>query len=316
MTGPEISVVVPAYNEARNLPALVDRLMSALKPLSCTAEVILVNDGSSDDTAEVAERLARQNPAVKPLHFSRNFGKEAALSAGMNAAVGRGILFMDADLQHPPELIAQMVEAWRGGAQVVNAVKRSRGDESTLYRLCSRLFNWGMTAAVSSDMTGSSDYKLLDQCVVHALRECPERVRFFRGLVAWVGFVQVRVEFDVAQRHAGSTSWPVASLLRYTLHNLLAFSSAPLYWVALVGAGMSVLSGVLLVHTLYNHLMGLAAPGFTTVIALQIILSGMILCALGVISMYVAMIYTEVKRRPTYVIGNRTLPTADPDRRD
>jgi len=270
--------------------------------LACTFEIILVNDGSKDNTAEIAERLARQNPVVKPLHFARNFGKEAALTAGMDIASGRGVLFMDADMQHPPELVEQMVQAWREGAQVVNAVKRSRGDESRLYRLCSRVFNFGISAAIGSDMTGSSDYKLLDRCVIRALRDFPERVRFFRGLVAWVGFAQVRIEFDVAQRHAGTTSWPIASLLRYTLHNLLAFSSAPLYWVALVGAGMSVLSGVLLLQTLYKHLMGLSEPGFTTVISLQIILSGMILCALDVISVYIAMIYTETKSRPAYVI--------------
>lgn len=312
MTTPELSVVIPAYNESSNLPALVDRLLTGLQELSCTCEIILVNDGSSDDTAIVAEQLARNHPAVRVLHFSRNFGKEAAMTAGMDAAAGRGVLFMDADLQHPPELVKQMVLAWRGGAQVVNAVKRSRGHESWLHRLCSRFFNWSMSAAVLADMRGSSDYKLLDRCVVQALRDCPERVRFFRGLVAWVGFAQAQVDFDVADRHAGKTSWPISALVRYTFQNLLAFSSAPLYWVAFVGLGMSVLSCVLLLQTLYKHLMGLSAPGFTTVIALQIILSGMILCGLGVIAVYVAMIYTEIKRRPMYVINNR--PASDSQR--
>lgn len=305
MTTPELSVVIPAYNEGSNLPTLVERLLIGLQNLSCTCEIILVNDGSSDATALVAEQLAHRYPAVRVLHFSRNFGKEAALTAGMDAANGRGVLFMDADLQHPPELVKQMVLAWRGGAQVVNAVKRSRGYESRLHRLCSRFFNWSMSAAILADMRGSSDYKLLDRCVVQALRDCPERVRFFRGLVAWVGFVQAQVDFDVADRHAGKTSWPVSALVRYTFQNLLAFSSAPLYWVAFVGLGMSVLSCVLLLQTLYNHLMGLSSPGFTTVIALQIILSGIILCGLGVIAVYIAMIYTEIKRRPMYVINHR-----------
>jgi dolichol-phosphate mannosyltransferase len=305
MITPELSVVIPAYNESSNLPVLVDRLLIGLEDLSCTCEIILVNDGSSDATAFVAEQLAHQHPAVRVLHFSRNFGKEAALTAGMDSAAGQGVLFMDADLQHPPELLAQMVQAWRGGAQVVNAVKRSRGHESWLYRLCSRFFNWGMSAAILADMSDASDYKLLDRCVVQALRDCPERVRFFRGLVAWVGFVQVRVDFDVADRHAGKTSWPISALVRYTLQNLLAFSSAPLYWVAFLGLAMSVLSCVLLVQTLYNHMMGLASPGFTTVISLQIILSGIILCGLGVIAVYIAMIYTEIKRRPMYVINHQ-----------
>ncbi len=307
MNTPEISVVIPAYNEGRNLTELVNKLFARLSAISSSHEIIIVNDGSKDDTHEVAEVLALSYPNVRTLHLSRNFGKESALAAGMDVALGHAVLFMDADLQHPPELIDEMIRSWRAGAQVVNAIKRSRGKESIAYKLCSSLFNWAMTAAVSNEMAGSSDYKLLDRCVVQALQECPERVRFFRGLVAWVGFTQARIEFDVEKRHSGVTSWPIRYLISYTFQNLLAFSSAPLYWVAFLGAGMSILSCVLLAQTLYNYLMGLATPGFTTVISLQIILSGMILCALGVIAVYIAMIYKEVKRRPVYVIKNRSL---------
>lgn len=305
MITPEISVVIPAYNEGRNLAELVNKLSARLRVISSSHEIIVVNDGSRDDTQEVAELLALSYPEVRPLHLSRNFGKESALAAGMDVAQGRAVLFIDADLQHPPELIDEMIHSWRAGAQVVNAIKRNRGQESIAYKLCSSLFNWAMTAAVTTEMAGSSDYKLLDRCVVQALQECPERVRFFRGLVAWVGFTQAQIEFDVEKRHAGMTSWPIRHLISYTLQNLLAFSSAPLYWVAFLGAGMSILSCILLAQTLYNYLMGLATPGFTTVISLQIILSGMILCALGVIAVYIAMIYKEVKRRPVYVIKNR-----------
>ncbi len=304
MIPPELSVVVPAYNEAANLPTLVRRLCAGMAAIGCVCEIIVVDDGSTDATAEVAEALAHEFPRLRLLRFSRNFGKEAALAAGMDAAVGRGVLFIDADLQHPPELAQDMVAAWRAGAQVVDAVKRRRGREPWYYRLCAALFNRGMSRALDFDMSGASDYKLLDRRVVHALLACPERVRFFRGMVAWVGFERAVVEFDVADRHAGDSSWSPRALLRYTLRNLLAFSSAPLYWVALTGFAMAVLSFVMLLQTLYVYLFGEAAVGFTTVIALQVVLGGMILGALGILAAYQALIYEEAKRRPAYVVAD------------
>jgi dolichol-phosphate mannosyltransferase len=303
MNTPEISVVVPAFNESANLEPLVSRLLGGFRSVSCTCEILIVNDGSTDGTLEAAAALESQHPEVRAIHFARNFGKEAALAAGMDAALGRATLFMDADLQHPPELVQQMVLAWRRGAQVVNAVKRHRSAEPLLYRWCARLFNHSMSTALRSNMAGASDYKLLDRCVIQALLDCPERVRFFRGLVAWVGFRQERLEFDVPDRHAGQSSWSSWALLRYTLRNLLAFSSAPLYWVAATGFIMAVLSFAMLMQTLYNYFIAGAAVGFTTVIALQVMLGGMVLSALGVMAAYMALIYEEIKRRPLYVVN-------------
>lgn len=302
MTPPELSIVVPAFNEADNLPPLVERLAASMDAIVCDCEIIVVDDGSTDDTAGRLAELAQRYPRLKTVAFARNFGKEAALAAGMEAAAGRGVLFIDADLQHPPELAQRMVAAWRRGADIVNAVKRARGNESWLYRGCAALFNRSMTQALRFDMTGASDYKLLDRGVVQALLDCPERVRFFRGMVAWVGFTQAQVEFDVADRLAGRSTWSGLGLLRYTLRNLLAFSSAPLRWVALTGFAFSLLSFVLLLQTLYRYFFGHAAVGFTTVITLQVILGGVILSALGIIAAYIALVYEEVKRRPMFVV--------------
>ncbi len=306
MTTPDISIIIPAYNESENLPPLVARLLEGMHQVDASCEIIIVNDGSTDNTVQVASQLARKNAQIRSIHFARNFGKEAALVAGMQAACGRALLFLDADLQHPPELAARMVQAWRGGAQVVNAVKRSRGDEPRLYRWFAKLFNHSMSTTLAVDMAGASDYKLLDRCVVQAICDCPEHVRFFRGLVAWVGFRQQNIAFDVAQRHKGQTTWAPRALLRYTLRNLLSFSSAPLYWVAATGFFTAALSFGLLLQTLFTYLTHDAAVGFTTVISLQVILGGMILSALGVIAAYLALIYEEVKRRPMYIINHPT----------
>lgn len=308
MIQPDLSIVVPAYNESANLGVLVTRLLSSLPSPGCNCEILIINDGSTDATAETLAGLERLHPQVRAIHFARNFGKEAALAAGMQAATGQAVLFMDADLQHPPELVVQMLNAWRHGAQVVNATKRRRGTEPWLYRWCAKLFNHSMSASLSFNMAGASDYKLLDRRVVQALLDCPEHVRFFRGMVAWVGFRQEEIVFDVAARHAGESSWSTPALVRYTLRNLLAFSSAPLYWVAITGLAMAVLSFVVLVQTLYTYFFTGAAVGFTTVISLQVMLGGMLLSALGIVAAYLALIYEEVKRRPTYVINHPDQP--------
>lgn len=307
MNQPDISIVIPAFNESANLQPLVVRLLGSMDDAACSCEIIIVNDGSKDGTATTSAHLAERYSQVRAIHFARNFGKEAALAAGMHGASGRAVLFLDADLQHPPELATQMVAAWRGGAQVVNAVKRSRGKEPLVYRWFAKLFNYSLSTALAANMDGASDYKLLDRCVVRALLDCPERVRFFRGMVAWVGFNQVNIDFDVADRYAGRSNWSARSLLRYTLRSILSFSSAPLYWVATVGFFMVMLSFGLLLQTLYKYFVNDAAVGFTTVITLQVVLGGVVLSALGVIAAYLALIYEEIKRRPMYVINNHSV---------
>ncbi len=306
-----LSVIVPAYNEAAALPRLLEEVNPVVTGLGCSYEIVIVNDGSADGTEAYLATVSAANPNVKAIHLSRNFGKEAALAAGLESARGQCLAFIDADLQHPPELIGLMYAEWCRGSDVVNAVKRQRATEPGLYRWLAQAFNRLMTGMIGSDMSGASDYKLIDRQVAEVLLSCPERNRFFRGLVAWVGFKVANVEFDVRKREVGDSKWSVWTLLRYSITNLVSFSSGPLRAVGIAGFITAALGVVLLVQTLVRYARGEAAIGFTTVIAVQILLSGMVLTALGVISIYLSHMYEEQKRRPIFII-KRPRTSANP----
>jgi glycosyltransferase involved in cell wall biosynthesis len=297
-----LSVVIPAYNEASSLPSIIAAVTQYSTPLFDSIELIIVNDGSKDDTQDVLLRLARQDARIKPVNFSRNFGKEAALEAGLDLAAGDAVLFIDADLQHPPSLIPTMVGEWRKGASVVNAKKRERGKESMMYRLAAKLFYGMFASAAGVEFRGASDFKLLDREVVDAVKLCPERGRFFRGLVAWVGFNQVDVPFDVQPRSGGTTSWSTFGLIKYSIRNLITFSSLPLTLIAVGGFVSTLLSFALIVQTLISYLLRNPLSGFTTVIVAESAFSGVVLFAIGVIALYVGRIYEEQKARPLYII--------------
>lgn len=298
----KLSIIVPAYNEAIALPRIVKRLNEVISLLVDSYEIIVVNDGSSDETEKVLEALASSDRRVRPVNLARNFGKEAAMAAGLATADGEALVFIDADLQHPPELIGDMLKAWKNGFDVVNAVKRNRGDESAAYRCAARIFNRMMTHAIGQNMEGASDYKLIDREVADVLLSCPERKRFFRGMVTWAGFRVKNLEFDVLEREAGTTKWSGIALIRYSLTNMLSFSSLPLRMVGYTGFVVAGFGLLLLFQTIMRYLMGEAAIGFTTVIAVQILLGGMILLALGVIAVYLSNIYDEQKGRPVFII--------------
>ena len=305
MNVPEISVIVPAFNEVAVLPSLVDRLRGVLGDIAVSYEILIVNDGSSDGTEPYLETLSNGDHRIKPVNLARNFGKEAALAAGMASAAGKCLVFIDADLQHPPDLIPRMYSVWQQGSDVVNAVKRQRASEFLLYRWFASFFNRLMGDMIGRGMAGASDYKLIDRQVADVLLDCPERNRFFRGLVAWVGFRVKDLEFDVVEREIGSSKWSLAQLIRYSLSNIVAFSSLPLVAVAYVGFVTAALGFLLLVQSLVRWFMGTAAVGFTTVIAVQVLLGGMILMALGVIAIYLSRMYDEQKSRPLFVIRHR-----------
>lgn len=302
---PLLSIVVPAYNEALNLPTSIAVLLQQTRPLCGGIEIVVVNDGSRDDTAKVLDRLAVDYPEVQPVHFSRNFGKEAALEAGLERAAGDAVLFIDADMQHPPSLIPEMIDAWSKGADVVNARKRDRGEEHALYGMASRLFYRLFAKAAGVNFQGASDYKLVDRQVVEAIKACQEKARFFRGLVAWVGFSQTELLFDVQPRAAGASAWSTYGLLKYSVRNLISFSSLPLTSIAIVGFIMAALSLVLCAETLFRYLIGKSLSGFTTVIVFQTVFSAAILFAIGVLAIYVARIYEEQKGRPLYLVRNQ-----------
>lgn len=302
---PEISVVLPMHNEASNVAHVVSNVAAELDRLARASEIICVDDGSSDETAALVERCAQQDHRVVLVRFSRNFGKEAALAAGLDVARGRAVVLLDADLQHPADLIPMMVAKWDEGFDVVDAFKATsahRGREPVPYRIAAAFFYRLMGAHAGERLQGSSDYKLLDRQVVDALRQMPERHRFFRGIVAWVGFRVARVPLRVGPRTAGTSKWGAAALVRYAVRNLVSFTSTPLRLVAWIGLVTLLLDGLLGLQTFWNWWRGSAVTGFTTVILTVVGLGGLILLSLGVIAVYLAQMYDEVKGRPVYVV--------------
>ena len=303
---PKLSIILPCLNEASHIASSVDTIVAVLEAMPIDFELILIDDGSSDATWTEFGRIAEKHAGVQAISLSRRFGKEQALCAGLEAARGQAAILMDADLQHPPSLIPEMVRVWEAeDVDVVEAKKTSRGDESWLARTQAKLF-YSMLRRVSGfDLAGASDFKLLDRKVIDAWAQLPERNLFFRGMSAWLGFRRREVFFSVEERAGGASGWSLTSLLRLAVTGITAFSSAPIHVVT--GMGLVVLAFALILgcQTLYNWISGVANDGFTTVILLVLITGSSIMIGLGVIGTYVSRIYNEVKGRPRYLVRER-----------
>ncbi|HET7792503.1 MAG TPA: glycosyltransferase family 2 protein [Rhizobacter sp.] len=303
---PSISCILPAFNEAGNLPTLLTRLLPQLAALSDRFEVVIVDDGSSDDTAAAVAPWVVKG-GVRLLRLSRNFGKEHALTAGIDHAAGDVVVLMDADLQHPVELIAQMVEAWRGGADMVCTARASRADESLPKRIGTALFYWMVNRKGSKVQipVDAGDFRLMDRCVVDALKSLPERNRFMKGLYAWVGFRTEIIDYHPAERQAGQSSFSLRSLVRLALTGVTAFSNLPLRLWSAVGALIAVGAigfGVLII--IEHFIRGHDVPGWATLVTSLMFFSGVQLLSIGILGEYVGRIFDEVKQRPIYLIAS------------
>lgn len=301
-----LSVVIPAYNEENNINLAVDRLSAVLESADISYELIFVDDGSRDNTYSLICERARTNPSVRGVSFSRNFGKEAAIFAGLKEARGDACVVTDCDMQFPPEVIPRMFELWEQGYEVVEGKKLTRGKERASHGLFARLFYRLIGSAVGMDMQSSSDFKLLDRKVVDALNSLTERDTFFRALSFWAGFRTATVEFEVAERANGQSKWSVKGLFKYAINNITSFSTAPLRLVTVLGGLLLIGTFVLGVQTLVKFFLGTAVEGFTTVILLLLLIGGSIMISLGIIGHYIARIYDEVKNRPRYIVARRT----------
>ncbi|MCQ2522721.1 MAG: glycosyltransferase family 2 protein [Lachnospiraceae bacterium] len=301
-----LSVVIPSFNEEENIENTASVLSKLLEENSIDYELVFVNDGSADKTFEKIEEQAMKNKRIKGVSFSRNFGKEASIFAGLETAVGDCVVVMDCDLQHPPTLIPKMVEKWNEGYEVVEGVKSSRGKESLFHKMCAGLFYDIMSKLIRMDMKSTSDYKLLDRKVVNVLLSLPERNTFFRALSFWVGFKTTKLEYEVAQRQYGETKWSFKSLMKYAINNATSFSTFPLQIVTGFGF-ISILFAIIMgIQTLVKYISGTAAEGFTTVILLILLIGGFIMISLGIVGHYLARVYEEVKGRPKYIIRTYT----------
>jgi glycosyltransferase involved in cell wall biosynthesis len=305
--GKRLSLVIPMHNEAPVFEALFERLEVTVGKLKLQLEIVCVDDGSRDDTLERLRALAGRDKRVRAISLSRNFGKEAALTAGLEAATGDMVVPLDADLQDPPELIAEFVRLWEQGYDVVYGVRSDRSSDTPLKRTTAGLFYRVFNSVSDYPIPASTgDFRLMDRCVIEALRLLPERNRFMKGLFAWVGFRQVGVPYVRPARLAGETAWGYRKLFRFAVDGVTAFTTLPLRIWTLVGIGAAVaavLTGVGLIIRVM--IVGRDVPGYASLMVVVLFAFALQMIALGVMGEYIGRMYQEVKGRPTYLIKDR-----------
>lgn len=299
-----ITVVIPVYNEENQICNNISVIRSHLLKTGINFTILLVDDGSTDGTWFKLKLLSEEVPEIKALKLSRNFGKEAALCAGLEAAEGDACIIMDSDLQHPPALIGEMLRLWKEeGYEVIEGVKSLRGNESFINKAGANLFYSLLTKLSGFNIKQASDFKLLDKKVVAAWRSMNERGTFFRGMSAWVGYNRISIPFNVGTRSGGGSKWSIFNLFKLAIKAITSFSSFPLHIVTFMGVFFLAGAVILGAQTLYMKLMGMALSGFTTVILLLLIIGSALMISLGVIGTYIARIYEEVKGRPRYIVA-------------
>lgn len=300
----ELSIVVPVYNEALNIDRFFQRLNTVLDSLSMHYEIICVNDGSTDGTLERLIGYHQCNPLTKILSLSRNFGKEIALSAGIDYAQGKAVIPIDADLQDPPELIKELIGKWREGFDVVYATRRTRQDESWVKRMTANLFYRTVNYLTEIPIPhNTGDFRLLDRRVVDLLSKLPERTRFMKGLFSWVGFKQTAILYDREGRHAGKTKWNYWGLWNFAIDGITSFSSLPLRVWSYIGLVISLAAFIYAVILIFRTLVaGVDVPGYASLMVVILFLGGIQLIGLGIIGEYLGRVYNEVKERPLYLV--------------
>jgi dolichol-phosphate mannosyltransferase len=298
-----LSVVIPAYNEEKCVKRVYNQVYSLLAQNNIESEFIFVDDGSSDQTYKMISELSAEKENITGLHFSRNFGKESAISAGLAAVSGDCAVVIDCDLQHPPEKIIEMYHLWEQGYEIVEGIKKERGQEKKMYSLGAKFFYSIISRMAGFNMVNSSDFKLLDRKVVDVLNKMPER-GFFRAISYWIGYSKTTVEFDVGKRIDGESKWSALGLIRYAVSNISSYSTAPMQIVTILGAVMLIISVIFGIWALIDKIVGRALEGMTTVIIITIFIGSIIMISLGIIGYYIARIYEEIKGRPKYIISS------------
>jgi polyisoprenyl-phosphate glycosyltransferase len=299
-----ISIVLPLYREAANLPSMLAALETELSVANIEWETVLVDDGSPDGTWAAVQNEAGRRSNVRAVRLSRNFGKEHAIVAGLEHSSGAAVIVMDADGQHPASLIPKMVNVWReAGVEIVDGVKTHRGRETFGSRVSAALFYFIWNTLSGFELKGASDFKLLSRRAVAAYLDMGERNVFFRGMTAWLGFSRAQIPFEVAERTSGRSGWPVVKRLKLAIDGISQFSSLPLQLVTFAGVVFLCFSVIFGLYTLIVQLAGRSVTGFATVILLLLFIGSLLMISLGIIGIYLARIYEEIKRRPRYVVA-------------
>ncbi len=298
-----LSVVLPAYNEELMAGKTCRVLREVLTEAEIPYELVLVNDGSTDHTWEEILKAGKEDPNVTGIQFSRNFGKEAAVFAGMAQATGDVVAVMDCDLQHPPQTLIEMYRLWQEGYEVIEGVKSDRGKEGFLHKKCAGFFYDIMTKATRVNMKDASDFKMMDRKAVESILSMPERNMFFRATSSWVGYKTTSVKFEVQEREAGESKWSPWSLIKYAFTNIVAFTTVPLQFVTVGGGICFLCSLALMIYSLIQYFTGQAVEGYTTLLMVLLLVGSAVMLSLGIIGYYIAKIYEEVKHRPRYIIS-------------
>ena len=305
----KISIIVPCFNEA----GVIEKYYSAMTDMwersglsaSYIPEFIFVNDGSDDGTGELIQALSDRDKNVRYTSFSRNFGKEAAIFCGLKQAEGDAVIVMDADLQHPPAAIPEMIHIWEEGYTIIEGKKRYRGREKRSMGIMARIFYALMSRITGFDMSDSSDFKLIDRIAVDTLNSLSERATFFRALTYWIGYRSATFTYDVAERAGGKSKWTGRSLSWYALVNLTSFTYAPLYLIGITGLIILLIGAGLGIDAVISYIGGKSVGGYPSLVLLITLATGGIMFNLGIIAVYIAKMYTELKNRPRYIIDRQ-----------
>ncbi len=301
-----IDIIIPCQNEEENIPHIINEIDKYIKDFRYRYRYIFIDDGSTDNTYEILSELSEERNDITVAKLSRNFGKEAALTLGLERCDSDAVIIIDSDLQHPPSLIPAMIQEWENGADIVDGVKIKRQKEHIIKKFWGLSFNKIMSMLTGMDFVGSSDYKLLNRKAVNILKNMGEKNRFFRGLTNWIGLQHAKIEFKVEQRKSGKTKWNLFKLFQLFVEGITSHSSKPLQIVTVLGIFTLIFSIILGLQTLYNKFFGGAVSGFTTVILVILIIGSIIMISIGVLGIYLSKIYNEVKNRPIYIVDNKS----------
>jgi len=301
-----LSLILPALNEAQCIESLYHDIAKNIELLGCSYEIIFIDDGSRDQSFDIVTKIAQGDARVRGMRFSRNFGKENAIFAGLQECQGKCAIVMDCDGQHPPELIAKMYELWKTGAyDIISGKSTGKDVDGIIQYVCTRLFYFITEKLTGIDLKNDSDYKLLDRKVINEILELKERTRFFRGLTQWVGFRQYDIPFSVKPRKAGETKWSVKELMGLAIDAITTFTARPLIWTAYLGLFGIIVAVILVIEAFLEKILGLAVEGWPTLIVVVIFFGSTILLALGIIGIYLMKIYDELKGRQHYIVSRK-----------
>lgn len=307
-----VSVVIPAYNEEDNIVVIIDRLECVFKQTEMSVEFIIVDDGSTDKTALILKTMAKVKPNLYFIEFSRNFGHQLALKAGLDKAMGDCIISLDADLQHPPELIIEMLQKWQEGYEVVYTRRIEDKKLPFIKRITSSLFYKTLNILSSVKIEeGTADFRLMDKKVIDVFRDLGENEPFIRGLVKWMGYSQFAIDYMPSSRFAGASKYNFKKMVRLALHGVTSFSIRPLYTAAYLGFIFSLLSVLYIPYVLYSFFMGIEVDGWASLIMTIVFFGGLQLIILGIIGIYIGKMFMQTKNRPNYIIRNTNLPNSN-----